>query len=603
MKVGEREDGRAGVNGAEVPAPRLRNEGGAPRNEPCCGRRIMSELTILTTFTSGLAAALVLGFVAQRFKIAPIVGYIIAGIVVGPFTPGFVADRHVADQFAEIGVILLLFGVGMRFHLEELFAAWRIAVFGALLQSAATTLALACLLRLIGWSWTSGLVVGMSVSVASTVVMARVLGARGDLASPIGHIAVAWTVVEDLITVVALLVLPMLLGAGEGKTALRVFGTAALEVVVLVAGVAVLGKWVIPRLLERVSYAHSRELFTLAVLVIALGVAVGAAHLFGVSMALGAFLAGLAVGRSEFAARAGADALPMRDAFAVLFFVSVGMLCDPRAIWHAPLLVALVLVAVLVVKPLAAFAIARLFGKSTALALAIGVALAQVGEFTFILGNAGRLLGAIDDRGWNALVAAAILSIALNPALYGLARRWSGRASKLDVGSAEPSQVDPRRCILVGYGPVGRRAHEQLEDVGAVVTVIELDLAIVRELRANGRDAVYGDALKRSTLEQAKLAAAGILVISSELDDVVELIREARALNPALRVFVRCSHVADVATLRAAGAVVVAAEREVAVALAEAVEQELWALSGRRGRGDAAATAGDLRLLEERPST
>ncbi len=533
----------------------------------------MSELTVITTFTAGLAAALVFGFIAQRLKIAPIVGYVLAGVFIGPFTPGFVADRHVADQFAEIGVILLMFGVGLRFHLHELLATWRVAVFGALLQSAASTFVLAFIVHMLGASWTSGLVLGMSISVASTVVMARVLGARGDLHGPIGHVAVAWTVVEDLITVAALLVLPMLLGVDSGRSTAQVFGVAALQVAALVVAVIVLGKWVIPRVLERIAQLRSRELFTLGTLVIALGLAVGAAHLFNVSMALGAFLAGLAVGRSEFAARAAGDALPTRDAFSVLFFVSVGMLCDPRTIVDSPLLILLLLAVIVLVKPTAAFLVARIFQKPTATAVGIGAALAQVGEFTFILGTAGRALGAIDDRAWNALVAAAILSIALNPSIYSLARRVSGGASKLR-GLATEERVDPKRCVLVGYGPVGRRVHERLQDFSVSVTVIELNLNTVRQLRANGHDAVYGDALRRTTLEEARLATAATLVISTEIEDAAELVRQARRLNGALRAFVRCSHVSEVEPLHAVGAVAIAAEREVAIALADAVEHE-----------------------------
>ncbi|MBN9162308.1 MAG: cation:proton antiporter, partial [Myxococcales bacterium] len=282
----------------------------------------MHELTVLMTFTGGLAMALLLGFLAKRLSVSPIVGYLIAGIAVGPFTGGYVADQHVADQFAEIGVILLLFGIGLKFHLDELIAVWRIAIPGALFQSAISTFALAGLLRLVGWDWTSGIVLGISISVASTVVMALVLADRHDLHAPIGHIAIGWTVVEDLLTVTALLLLPMFLGEGASGSpgVAAALGQAALKIVALVVVVVVLGKWVIPWALGQIAAARSRELFTLSVLVIALGIAVGSAKLFGVSMALGAFLAGLAVGRSEFAARAANDALPMRDAFAVLFF-------------------------------------------------------------------------------------------------------------------------------------------------------------------------------------------------------------------------------------------------------------------------------------------
>ncbi|MCL2824724.1 MAG: cation:proton antiporter, partial [Polyangiaceae bacterium] len=292
----------------------------------------------MLTLAGGLAGALVLGFIANRLKLSPIVGYLIAGVAVGPFTPGFTANHEIAEQFAEIGVILLLFGVGLRFHLRELLAVWRVAIPGALIQSSATTALLAVLLHLCGLDWASGLVLGGAVSVASTVVMALVLAERHDLHAPIGHIAVGWTVVEDLITVAALLLLPIFFGKGAASEAspLLALGIAGIKVVGLVGVVVVLGKWVIPLALGKIERTRSRELFTLAVLVLAVGIAVGSAVVFGVSMELGAFLAGLAVGRSEFAARAAGDAVPMRDAFAVLFFVSVGMLFDPMSVIEEP---------------------------------------------------------------------------------------------------------------------------------------------------------------------------------------------------------------------------------------------------------------------------
>lgn len=531
----------------------------------------MSELTVLMTFAMGLAMALVLGFLAKRLRVSPIVGYLVAGFAVGPFTGGYVADQHVADQFAEIGVILLLFGVGLKFHLNELLAVWRIAVPGALFQSAISTFALAGLLRLIGWQWTSGIVLGISISVASTVVMALVLAERRDLHTPIGHIAIGWTVVEDLLTVTALLLLPMFVGASavESSGIGAALGMAALKIVALVVLVVALGKWVIPWALEHIAAARSRELFTLAVLVVALGIAIGAAKLFGVSMALGAFLAGLAVGRSEFAARAANDALPMRDAFAVLFFVSVGMLCDPLSILRAPLLTALVLAVVLIGKPLAALIVVKLLGKPLPTAIAVGAALAQVGEFSFILGSAARGLGAIDDAGWNALVGASIISIALNSTLYRLARRWSASTPAL-AAAPKREPVEPRRCIVIGHGPVGRTVRRILLDYDAIVTVVELNLDTVRELRAEGVTVVYGDVLRPGTLEEAGLATAGSLILSVEVEDGVELIRQARAVNPELRILARCAHLRDVPALRRAGATVVAAaEAEVAVALAE----------------------------------
>ncbi len=543
----------------------------------------MHELTVLMTFAAGLGAALLLGFLAKKLSVSPIVGYLIAGVAVGPFTAGYVADQQVADQFAEIGVILLLFGVGLKFHLSELLAVWRIAIPGALFQSAISTMALAGLMHLVGWSWTSGIVLGISISVASTVVMALVLAERHDLHAPIGHIAIGWTVVEDLLTVTALLLLPMFVGpaaVGGGNLA-PALGLAALKIVGLVLLVIVLGKWVIPRALEQIALVQSRELFTLSILVVALGIAIGAAKLFGVSMALGAFLAGLAVGRSEFAARAANDALPMRDAFAVLFFVSVGMLCDPSSIVRSPLLVAIVFGVVLIGKPLAAIIVVRGLGKPMATAVAVGAALSQVGEFSFILGSAARGLGALNDEGWNALVGASIISIALNPMVYRLARKFTGGAAKLETSAAP---VDPRRCIVIGYGPVGQTVRKILLDYDAEVTVIELNLDTVRRLRAEGVQVVYGDVLRAGTLEEAGIASAGSLIVSVEVEDAAELIRQARAVNPTLRVLARCAHLRDVPALRKAGATVVAAaEAEVAVALAEVLDVDV-AAEERRAR-------------------
>lgn len=524
------------------------------------------------TFTGGLAMALLLGFLAKRLNVSPIVGYLIAGIAIGPFTGGYVADQHVADQFAEIGVILLLFGIGLKFHLDELIAVWRIAIPGALFQSAISTFALAGLLHLVGWDWTSGIVLGISISVASTVVMALVLAERRDLHAPIGHIAIGWTVVEDLLTVTALLLLPMFLGEGSSSGGVAsALGQAGLKIVALVVVVVVLGKWVIPWALGQIAAARSRELFTLSVLVIALGIAVGSAKIFGVSMALGAFLAGLAVGRSEFAARAANDALPMRDAFAVLFFVSVGMLCDPHSVLRSPLLVVIVLAVVLLGKPLAAMLVVRALGKPMSTAVAVGAALSQVGEFSFILGTAAKDLGVIHDDGWNALIGASILSIALNPTVYRFARAMSGGAGALSPND-ERAPIDPRRCILVGYGPVGRTVRRILVGYDADVTVVELNLETVRRLREEGHKALYGDVLRPGTLEEAGVATAGSLVLSVEIEDAAELIRQARIANPSLRVLVRCAHLRDVPKLRKAGAKVVAAEAEVAIALAEVLE-------------------------------
>jgi CPA2 family monovalent cation:H+ antiporter-2 len=535
----------------------------------------MHDLTVIVTFTSGLAAATVLGFLAHKLRVSAIAGYLLAGILVGPFTPGFVANHAVAEQFAEIGVILLLFGIGLRFHLDEMIAMWRIVVPGALFQSTVSTGALAIILHFMGWSWSAGIILGMAVSVASTVVMALVLAERHDLHSQIGYIAIGWTVVEDLLTIAMLLLLPIIFapGGAASQGVGAALGIAGIKIASLMIAVVLLGRWVIPGALERIDRTRSRELFTLAVLVLALGIAVGSAQLFGVSMALGAFLAGLAVGRSEFAARAALDAVPMRDAFAVLFFVSVGMLFDPRSLIEVPIAILAVLVVVLVVKPLVTVFTVRLLGVPLATAAPVGAAFSQIGEFSFILGSVARGLGLINETGWNSIVAAAILSIVLNPFIYRRVRGASSSAPLTAPVRTSPREaIDPMRCILVGYGPVGRVVRRLLQERGADIILIDLNLNTIRQARAEGLTAIYGDVLRPGTLEEAGIESAGSLILSADIEEAAEIVRQARTLNADLRVLVRCAHLRDAADLRRAGADIVAAgEAEVAVALAEAV--------------------------------
>ncbi|PKN70745.1 MAG: sodium:proton exchanger [Deltaproteobacteria bacterium HGW-Deltaproteobacteria-12] len=536
----------------------------------------MAELSILITFTGGLAAALVLGYLAHRLKLSPIIGYLLAGVAVGPFTPGYVANRPIAEQFAEIGVILLLFGIGLRFNLRELVAVWRLAIPGALIQSTISTTVLAMILHVMGWDWVSGIIMGMAISVASTVVMSLLLAEWHDLHAKIGHVAIGWTVVEDILTVVMLLLLPIIFTPDRGgeQSIEALLGLVALKVVGLVAVVVVLGKWIIPWALEHIAKTRSRELFTLAVLVLAIGIAVGSAKIFGVSIALGAFLGGLAVGRSEFSARAAYDALPMRDAFAVLFFVSVGMLFDPHSLLETPLLVGVVLAVVIIVKPLAAILTVRALGQPLATAIPVGAAFSQVGEFSFILGTVALSLGLINQDGWNALVAASIISIALNPYIYRWARQLPSvkTVKQVPIVSSLHPVINPNRCILVGYGPVGKIVHHLLEERGFAITVIDLNLDTVRKLRDSGFNALYGDVLRPGTLDEAGIATAGSLILSADIEDAAEIIRQARHLNSNLHIIARCAHLRDAQALRNAGANIVAAgEAEVGVALAEVV--------------------------------
>ena len=583
----------------------------------------MHNIDLILTLTGGLAAALALGYVTHRLGLSPLVGYLLAGIAVGPYTPGFVADRHLAEQLAEVGVILLMFGVGLHFHLEDLLAVRRVAIPGAIVQSAVATGLGAWVARMFGWSWSAGVVFGLALSVASTVVLVRVLADHRDLHTPTGHIAVGWLVVEDLFTVIVLVLLPALFEAGSAGPAdlALALGGVAVKMTLLVAVTFLVGGRLIPRLLERVSATRSRELFTLTVLVVALGLAVGSAKLFGVSMALGAFLAGMVVGKSEFSQRAASEALPLRDAFAVLFFVSVGMLLDPLHVLAAPVLVTTTLAVVLVGKPLAAVAIVALLGYPPRVALGVAVALGQIGEFSFLLAALGRDLGLLNEAGVHTIVAVAIVSITINPLLYRLVDRadaWLARhprvraalESRVRAGSppaggdvaAAPAGL-AHRAIVVGYGPVGQNVARLLRENSIAVTVVELNLDTVRRLRAEGVAAVYGDAAQRETLEEAGVARAGSVILSSAGERNPEpIIRLARQLNPGVRILVRAAYARELAALRVAGAErAFSGEGEVALAMAVAILEHLGAtpeqIDRERARVDAdlhgVGTAGD----------
>ena len=364
------------------------------------------NIDLILTLTGGLTAALGLGFATQKLKLSPIVGYMLAGILVGPFTPGYVADKEIATQFAEIGVILLMFGVGLHFHLKDLLAVRKVAIPGAVVQIAAATALGAIVTRMFGWSWTAGIVFGMAISVASTVVLTRVLADNRALHTPTGHIAIGWLIVEDLFTILVLVLLPALFDTGEGssgRSVVATFAWALIKLTALIGFALVAGQRIIPWLLGYIARTGSRDLFTLAVLVLALGIAVGSAQLFGASMALGAFLAGMIVGQSEFSARSASEALPMRDAFAVLFFVSVGMLFDPYKVAEGWPLILATLGIVIIGKPLAAIVVVLLFRRPLRSALSIAVALAQIGEFSFILASLALGLNILPPEATNAL--------------------------------------------------------------------------------------------------------------------------------------------------------------------------------------------------------
>ena len=555
----------------------------------------MHGTDLILTLTVGLGAALFFGYITQRIGLSPIVGYLLAGALVGPNTPGLVVDAGLAEQLAEVGVILLMFGVGLQFHIEELLAVRGIAVPGALGMGVVATALGALLGMAMGWSAAAGIVFGLTLSVASTVVVIRVLSDHNVLHTTAGHITVGWLVVEDVFTVLALVLLPEIF-AGEQRQSIGIIVlTTAIKVVTLIAFTAIVGARLIPRLLDRVAMTKSRELFTLTVLVIALGIAAGSARVFGVSMALGAFLAGMVVGRSDYSLRAASDALPMRDAFAVLFFVSVGLLLDVRAIFDTPWLFAGALAVVVAANPLVAFAVMWLTRQSFKTSLLVAVALAQIGEFSFILSRIGAEVGLLTTEATNVVVAASIASIIANPVLYSTIEpiaRWVSRRPRLCRLLERPAVLDEgpinklrraeqraHRAVLIGYGPTGRTVARMLKENGIEPTVIEINIETVRELREHGADAVYGDATRPETLVEAGIATADNLILTSAgMANSEEVIRAAREANPKVRVLARASYLRDLPGLKRAGAhTVFTGEGEVALAFVEEMLERLGA--------------------------
>jgi len=573
----------------------------------------MHEAGLIFTLAGGLAAARVCGYVTHRIGLSPIVGYLAAGLLVGPYTPGFVADTALATQLAEVGVILLMFGVGLQFHLDELLAVRRIAIPGAIVQSVVATALGAAAVHALGWGWAGAIVFGLCLSVASTVVLIRVLSDARALHTQAGHIAVGWLVVEDLFTVIVLVLMPVVVGSAEPTRIALDLGLTLLKVAGLVAFAAIVGRRFIPIVLDRVAATGSRELFTLTVLVVALGIAVGSAAVFGVSMALGAFLAGMVVGRSDYSLRAATDALPMRDAFAVLFFVSVGMLLDPGALLRSPGVTAAALAIVVVAKPLVAMAMLALTRYPHRTSLSVGLALGQIGEFSFILITLARDLKVVPAEALDIVVAVAIASITINPLTFKaiepvdrwLARRRAWRAGlEADGDLRTSSSLAPEgRALVIGYGPTGRMVSRLLRENAIVPTVVDLNLDTVQTVRTAGGSAIYGDARYAETLVSAGIRHAGTLIVSGSDAGAAEVIRVALTLNPSVHTLVRSDHLRDVAGLTQAGAErVFTGEGEVALAMTEAVLRDLGATPEQIERERARAREELFGRADEQPS-
>ena len=531
---------------------------------------------LIGTIVAGLVAAFLMGALAHRLRISPVAGYLFAGVLVGPFTPGYVADTGLAAELAEIGVILLMFGVGLHFSLRDLLSVKNIAVPGAIVQIAAATLMGMGLGWWLGWTPVAGFVFGLALSVASTVVLLRALEARNLVQTERGRIAVGWLIVEDLAMVLALVLLPAIAEimngtAGGAGSIATILGLTFAKVAGFIALMLVVGKRVIPAALHWVVHTGSRELFRLAVLAIALGVAFGAAYLFDVSFALGAFFAGMILGETQLSRRAAEETLPLRDAFAVLFFVSVGMLFDPSVVTEQPLPLLATVAIIVLGKSIAAFAIVKAFKHPTLTALTVSASLAQIGEFSFILANLGAGLDILPAEARDLILAGAILSILANPFVFAGA---AGRARSLrEAKEAAEARIEEERerrreehVILIGYGRVGTLVAAGLRDSGRAFVTIEDQPDVARRAEADGVEVVLGNATRQRTLEDAGIRrATKLLVAIPEGFEGGAIAERARSLNPELAIIARAHSDEEVAHLTRLGAGhVVMGEREIA---------------------------------------
>ncbi|RVG95758.1 cation:proton antiporter domain-containing protein [Sinorhizobium meliloti] len=560
----------------------------------------MPHTPLIATLVAGLGLAFILGTLANRLRLSPLVGYLLAGVLIGPFTPGFVADQALARQLAELGVILLMFGIGLHFSLHDLLSVRTIAVPGAFGQMALVTSLGFIVTQAIGWPIGAGLVFGLALSVASTVVVLRALQEKRQLETDGGRIAVGWLVVEDVAMILALVLLPAfadvlggtanraepensgMLTFFEPHTISGALGLTLAKLAAFFALMAIVGRRVIPAILHYVAHTGSRELFRLAVLAIALGVAFGAAELFGVSFALGAFFAGMILAESQLSQRAAQETLPLRDAFAVLFFVSVGMLFNPMILVEQPLLVAATFLIIVIGNAAAASAIAVMFGYSLPIAVTLGLSLAQIGEFSFILAGLGVELNLLPETGRDLVLAGAILSILINPLLFaGLDRLMPRLENRAPVRTEEEGRIDitPKltttsltdHAILVGYGRVGRLVAETLQSAGQPYLIVEERQVVADQLRAGGVDVISGNAAQPGLLEAANVNSAKWLI--SAIPNPFEsgnFIEHARATNPKLEIIARAHSDAEVEYLKRLGAnLIIMGEKEIARSISE----------------------------------
>jgi len=521
----------------------------------------MEGISLILTLAAGLTAALIFGVIAQKLKLSPIVGYLFAGIAISPYSPGFVGNIEVAKQFADIGVVLLLFGVGLNFHFSDLKAVYKVAVPGSVIQIILATTIAVCLTHLfLGWSWKTGLIFGMAISVASTVAVTRVLSDNRNLHTSVGHTAVGWLVVEDLFTIFVLVLIPVFFSEKNSDVRfLATIGITTLKISVLIVFVLVFGQKLLPKILEYVAKTGSRELFTLAVLVFALGIAVGASEVFNVSMALGAFLAGMVVGQSEFSARATSEAISISDAFSVLFFVSVGMLFDIKLVFDCWKLILLTLFIIVICKPLFVITLSKFLGQSFKKAVSLGAAFGQIGEFSFISATVGVSLGILPSQASTAIICVSIISVTLNTIIYKTVPSLMSKTAKYNKCSLEEktnTNKDERFVIVVGYGPVGKAITGILLKNGINVMIIEMNVDTVRAIykeKKEGLHAIYGDATQTEILIRAGIEASEAFIVSAPSAPVEEIIQIASSLNSRIWILAHTTYLSQAKRLRKGG--------------------------------------------------
>lgn len=518
------------------------------------------NLDIILILTVGFVLASFFGYAAQRLHLPAIIGYLLAGFIIGPYSPGYVADQAIAEKLASIGVVLMLFGVGLHFKFEHLMSVKNIVIPGAILQTLAATVVTTYIVHMIGWPWINGIILGLSIGVASTVVLVRILTERNLLNTTQGHIAVAWLVVEDIVTVLILIMLPTIaaFSTGQELSAWRVSWEvlfAVAKFIVLALIMFTYGHKVVAYVLTSVAKLRSHELFTLSVLAVVFLIAMGSTLVFGTSIALGAFIAGMVIGKTDVRHQAAANALPLKDMFAIIFFLSVGMIFNPMAVPENLTLFLGLIFVILIIKPLTAYLITLLFGYSLKVALTVAVSLAQIGEFSFILSEEALILKILPDEGYDILVACSFISISINPLLFQCLDFFENVLRKMAFKRKGPSEkllkglkLRPK-VVIIGYGSIGRESATLLERLGYLPSIIEQNIDTVLEIEENEL-MIFGDASDENILKEAKLEEAGHLIITvPDIGKTVEIVHAARQLNPKIKIIARVQNINEIVSM------------------------------------------------------